>query len=78
MGGHHRRRHAAALTGDDALSTAVPLGFNFPFYGNTFTSVKMCTNGFPSAFTDTGTPYSNSALPSTSGAQNMLAPFWDD
>ena len=66
-----------ALTGDDALSAAVPLGFNFPFYGNTFSSVKMCTNGFLT-FTDTGTPYSNSALPSTSGAQNMLAPFWDD
>lgn len=65
------------LTGDDALSAAVPLGFNFPFYGNTFSSVKMCTNGFLT-FTDTGTPYSNSALPSTSGAQNMLAPFWDD
>ncbi|MBI5170833.1 MAG: S8 family serine peptidase [Candidatus Eisenbacteria bacterium] len=65
------------LTGDDALSAAVPLGFNFPFYGSTFSSVKVCTNGFLT-FTDTVTPYSNSALPSASGAQNMLAPFWDD
>ncbi|MFN8586436.1 MAG: S8 family serine peptidase [Candidatus Eisenbacteria bacterium] len=66
-----------ALTGDDALSAAIPIGFAFPFYGNSFTTLKVCTNGFLT-FTDTGSPYANSALPSASGAQNMLAPFWDD
>ncbi|MCC6651067.1 MAG: S8 family serine peptidase, partial [Candidatus Eisenbacteria bacterium] len=66
-----------SLTGDDALSAPVNIGFSFPFYGNSFSSLKVCTNGFLT-FTDTGSPYSNSPLPSTSGAQNMLAPFWDD
>ena len=64
-------------TGDDAISAPQAIGFSFPFYGNAFASVRVCTNGFLT-FTDSGTPYSNGALPTTGGAQNMVAPFWDD
>ncbi len=66
-----------ALTGDDAISGVVNLGFAFPFYGNSFSSLRVCTNGF-ATFTDNVTAYSNGPLPTTGGAQNMLAPFWDD
>jgi subtilisin family serine protease len=65
------------LTGDDATSGPQNLGFAFPFYGNSFSSLRVCTNGFVS-FTDAGTPYSNGALPTTAGVPNMVAPFWDD
>jgi subtilisin family serine protease len=64
-------------TGDDAISGPQNLGFSFPFYGNSFSSLRVCTNGFIS-FTDSATPYSNGPLPTTGGAQNMVAPFWDD
>jgi subtilisin family serine protease len=66
-----------ALTGDDALSAAVPLGFSFSFYGNSFNTLRVSTNGF-ATFTGAGSPYSNAQLPATAGVENMLAPFWDD
>jgi subtilisin family serine protease len=65
------------LDGDDETSLAIPLGFDFSFYGNTFDSVRVCTNGWVS-FTSSATTYSNQTLPTTSGPENMIAPFWDD
>ena len=62
---------------DDQLSSLLTLGFNFKFYGNTFSSVKVCSNGFLS-FTTTATAYTNSALPATAEPNNTLAVFWDD
>lgn len=68
-----------ALNGDDQVVTGVPLGFAFPFYGNSFTTVNVATNGFLS-FDSTLTAYSNQPLPNnaTTVPSNMLAPFWDD
>jgi subtilisin family serine protease len=67
----------AALTGDDQDAGPVPIGFDFPFYGTTFNSVRVKTNGFLS-FTSTLTDTSNDPLPSTGGPPNLLAVFWDD
>ena len=44
------------VSGDDATSAAIPIGFDFPFYGNTFNSLRVCTNGWLS-FTSTATAY---------------------
>jgi subtilisin family serine protease len=66
-----------ALTGDDATSAAVPIGFDFPFYGGSFGSVRVCTNGWLS-FTSTATAYDNQLLPNAGAPENLLAPFWDD
>ena len=69
------------LDGDDELSNAIPLGFDFSFYGNTYDSVRVSTNGWMS-FTSTtatgSTTYSNQHLPTSSGPENLIAPFWDD
>ncbi len=66
-----------ALTGDDATSAPVALGFDFPYYGGTFNSVRVCTNGWLS-FTSTATAYDNQPLPNAGAPANMIAPFWDD
>ena len=66
-----------ALTGDDATSAPVAIGMDFPFYGSTFNSVRICTNGFIS-FTDAATAYDNQALPNAGAPANLVAPFWDD
>ncbi len=66
-----------ALTGDDANAGPVAIGFDFPFYGATFNSVRICTNGWLS-FTDTGTAYDNQPLPNAGAPVNLVAPFWDD
>jgi len=65
------------LTGDDQTSSAVALGFTFPFYGTVFDSVRVCTNGWLS-FTSSATSYSNQPLPTSGAPENLLAPFWDD
>ena len=62
---------------DDENSGPIPLGFTFPFYGNNFPSINVCSNGWLS-FTSTATGYSNYALPSASAPENLLAPFHDD
>ena len=66
-----------ALSGDDANAGPVAIGFDFPFYGSTFNSVRICTNGWLS-FTDTGTAYDNQPLPNSGAPANVVAPFWDD
>ena len=69
--------NAIALSGDEAVSGVVPLGFSFPFYGHRFTLLRVCTNGYLQ-FGNDGPQFVNSGLPSSGGARNLIAPFWDD
>ncbi|MFZ1320672.1 MAG: hypothetical protein WAT71_03875 [Ignavibacteria bacterium] len=65
-------------TGDDG-SANVALPFSFGYYGNNYTNLKICTNGWVSFdVASTNTAYSNVALPSASEPNNMLCAFWDD
>lgn len=64
---------------DDSLSSAINMGMTFPFYGSNFTSLKVSTNGWLTfSTTETSSRNGNTTLPSTSGAANMVAVFWDD
>ncbi len=67
----------AGLDADDQNAGPIPIGFNFSFYGTTFDSVRVSTNGWIS-FTSTATAYSNQPLPNTGGPENLIAAFWDD
>ncbi|HKY33808.1 MAG TPA: S8 family serine peptidase [Candidatus Polarisedimenticolia bacterium] len=69
----------AGLDGDDENVGPIPIGFPFGFYGNTFHSVRVGTNGFIT-LTSTLTAVTNQALPNsgTSVPENLLAAFWDD
>jgi hypothetical protein len=64
------------ITGDDQVATGIPIGFNFTFYGNTYSTVNVSSNG-NLQFTTANTAYSNTALPNATMGP-MLAPFWDD
>jgi hypothetical protein len=71
------------LNGDDQNSGAIPIGFSFPYYGNSFSSVRVATNGwlsFTSTVSTGPASYSNTALPTggTTSPENLLAAFWDD
>lgn len=65
---------------DDGFSSSIPLGFNFCFYGTTYTSCFINTNGnitFNSglfSFSAGGFPAGNSSNLDTI----MIAPFWAD
>jgi len=63
--------------GDDVNWGPYPLGFSFPFYGNSFDSLRICSNGFIS-FTSPSIERSNTTLPNAGGRFNLVAPFWDD
>jgi subtilisin family serine protease/sugar lactone lactonase YvrE len=67
----------AQVQGDDVISQPIPLGFTFPFYGQSFESVRVCSNGFLS-FTHPDAPYANEPLPSPGAPSNLIAPFWAD
>ena len=68
-----------ALSGDDALSDSLVLAFDFPFYGESFRSLRVCTNGFVT-LTGTTTGFANTPLPSQAPGtpENLLAVMWDD
>jgi hypothetical protein len=62
---------------DDDNQGPFPIGFDFTFYGNTFTQFNICSNGFIS-FTSTSTRYANDPIPDTDDPNDLLAIFWDD
>ena len=68
---------AVGVTSDDATSSPIALGFEFPFYGGLATAVQVCTNGWLS-FGTSSTAYGNQPLPTTGAPLNLVAPFWDD
>lgn len=57
----------------------LPIPFAFPFYGNTYDSIKVVTNGWVSFATlSTSTEWTNSAIPSSGEPNLALFAFWDD
>jgi hypothetical protein len=68
----------SGLNSDDQNVGPFNLGFAFPFFsGQTFTSVRMCSNGWAS-FTSSGTVYVNVTIPNTADPNNLMAIYWDD
>ncbi len=64
------------LEGDDVISSGkVPIGFNFSFYGTTYTDAWVSTNG-SMQFGPTTTNSTGTGVPS--GIDNVISPFWDD
>ncbi len=67
----------AGITGDDQVSAPITLPFTFKFYGKSYSSVRICSNGFLS-FTSTSTSYQPKAIPNSEEPNAMIAPLWRD
>ncbi len=67
----------AVPSSDDGNEGPYNLGFDFSYYGNTFDSVRVCTNGWLS-FTATTAVYTHQGIPNSDEPNNLLAVFWDD
>ncbi|MBI5060136.1 carboxypeptidase regulatory-like domain-containing protein [candidate division KSB1 bacterium] len=65
------------LTGDDQSSGPFPLGFTVEYYGQEYTSVYICSNGFVS-FTSNSASFVNTEIPNAQEPNTVLYPFWDD
>lgn len=64
------------LTGTDDAALSVALPFTFNFYGDSYNSLFVSSNGLLT-FGSGNTQFTNADL-TTSPAQAAIAPFWDD
>jgi subtilisin family serine protease len=64
------------LTGDD-VSISVSLPFPFTFYGQTYSTAFVTTNGNLN-FLAANSSFSNGSIPSTAAPNAAIYPFWDD
>jgi hypothetical protein len=65
---------------DDQVSGAIPLGFNFNFYGSTYSEVYVSSNGFLTFNSSSSNGCcTGELLPSNnSNPSNLIAGFWND
>ncbi len=61
---------------DDAVNLLLPV--SFPYFGQSFSALRVCTNGWVSVVDTGSSSLSNKTLPSASTPVQTLAPFWDD
>ncbi|WP_420643924.1 Ig-like domain-containing protein [Candidatus Leptofilum sp.] len=73
------------VNGDDDGTDALPIGFDFTFYGNTYDEFYAASNGmitFDDYRLQAGwgdwPHYVNRSIPNDNWPNNYIAPFWDD
>ena len=64
--------------GDDVLSGAIALPFQFEFYCNKYNQIYISSNGFVTFDGSGGSDLSNDVIPSTNGNEDVIALMWDD
>jgi len=64
--------------GDDTNVGPLPIGFEFPFFGQGFNQFYFSSNGFLSFNPIVGGHFTNRHLPDPEAPGNLLAVFWDD
>jgi subtilisin family serine protease/fibronectin type 3 domain-containing protein len=63
--------------GDNAAAS-VPLPFSFSFYKESFSSLKISSNGYVVFGVSKATTHINAEVPETTVPNGYVAPFWDD
>lgn len=67
------------FSSDDGISTALPIGFSFEFFCNTYTQFILSTNGFLSFDLNSGNGCcSGGTLPDPFDENNLIALAWED
>jgi hypothetical protein len=70
---------SAGVNCDDCVSGAIPIGFNFCFYGTTYTSVYISSNGFLTFLSGMGNGCCNGVtIPTAGGIEGFVAGCWTD
>ncbi len=65
------------VSGLNVISSSISVGFDVPFYNDTFDHLRVCNNGWIS-FTTYSISYNNTTLPSNLAPRAMIAPLWDN
>jgi len=61
----------------DDCGVVVPLGFSFSFFGNSYSTIGLASNGYLTFGTTLG-DLSNDPIPNVAVPNDLIAPFWDD
>jgi hypothetical protein len=62
----------------DDGSYTVDLPFSFRYYGNDYSQMTICSNGWVSFIPTWMTDFNNLYIPAALGPYAMVAPYWDD
>lgn len=62
---------------NDEGTDLMPIGFDFNFYGTTYSQFRINPNGWI-GFGDDNTEWSNTSLPDADAPRPAIMPFWDD
>lgn len=70
----------STAVGDDVTQADLPIGFNFVYLANTYTSMGVSTNGWASFVTGalSSAQNGNGNLFTTTGPNISIGPWWDD
>lgn len=63
---------------EDDQTLYVDLPFTFVYYGQSYTELSICSNGWVACGHTNSTAYGNSGIPGENGPPAMIAPFWED
>lgn len=63
--------------GDEQSAGPISIGFTFPFYENSYSSLYIGSNGVLT-FGGNDNPYENTSIPNSSPPNNFIAMYWDD
>jgi hypothetical protein len=63
---------------DDDQTSVIDLPFDIIYWGQSFSQISVCSNGFVALGYDTSAPYSHSQLASSNGSSNMICGLWTD
>jgi hypothetical protein len=66
------------ITNEDADTVTVSLPFTFTYYGEDYTTVGVCSNGFLELGVSSYRFGANTGIPAVGGPRALVAPFWDD
>ncbi|WP_299440118.1 HYR domain-containing protein [uncultured Aquimarina sp.] len=66
------------ILNDDDVSSALPIGFTFAFYGNQYTELYLSSNGFITFSDENESSNRAQLIPDTSKPNNLIAFDWND
>jgi len=66
------------MSDDQTITVNLPAGFVWNYYGQGFSQISICSNGWVAPGYTTSQLYINTGLPSTSAPAGIVAVNWDD
>lgn len=68
----------AISLGDEEISSAIPLGFNFNFYGTSYSEVYIASNGFVTFLSGQDPAWQPQQIPDAASPNGLIAGYWGD